>query len=66
MSRIIRSTTRSFEGIIPKGQYGAGAVIVWDEGSWMPDGRSRPGMKKGHISFELKGHKLNGAWHLVG
>jgi bifunctional non-homologous end joining protein LigD len=55
----------SFEGVIPKGQYGAGAVIVWDEGTWQPEGDPAKAMKKGHISFTLKGNKLNGAWHLV-
>lgn len=55
----------SFEGTIPKGQYGGGAVIVWDEGRWVPDGDPAQGMKKGHIDFELEGHKLNGRWHLV-
>jgi bifunctional non-homologous end joining protein LigD len=56
---------RSFEGMIPKGEYGGGAVIIWDEGSWVPEGDPAAGMKKGHLSFELKGSKLNGAWHLV-
>jgi bifunctional non-homologous end joining protein LigD len=55
----------SFEGNIPTGQYGAGAVIVWDEGSWVPEDDPAVGMKKGHIRFRLKGNKLNGAWHLV-
>ncbi|MDX8532044.1 DNA ligase D [Mesorhizobium sp. VK25A] len=55
----------SFEGTIPKGQYGGGSVIVWDEGRWTPDGDPAQGMKKGHINFELEGHKLNGRWHLV-
>ncbi|WP_217578888.1 DNA ligase D [Mesorhizobium sp. GbtcB19] len=55
----------SFEGTIPKGQYGGGAVIVWDEGKWIPDGDPATGMRKGHIDFELEGHKLNGRWHLV-
>ncbi len=55
----------SFEGNIPQGQYGAGSVIVWDEGRWTPEGDPAAGMKKGHIRFELDGHKLNGAWHLV-
>ncbi|TGP45435.1 DNA ligase D [bacterium M00.F.Ca.ET.230.01.1.1] len=55
----------SFEGTIPKGQYGGGSVIVWDEGKWLPDGDPATGMKKGHIDFELEGHKLNGRWHLV-
>ncbi|RFC69321.1 MULTISPECIES: DNA ligase D [Mesorhizobium] len=55
----------SFEGSIPKGNYGAGEVIVWDEGTWTPEGDPDKGMKKGHISFELDGHKLHGGWHLV-
>lgn len=54
-----------FEGVIPKGQYGAGSVIVWDEGVWAPQGDPAAMMKKGHIEFELKGSKLNGVWHLV-
>ncbi len=56
---------RSFEGNIPKGQYGGGAVIVWDDGTWEPEGDPAAGMKKGHLRFELKGNKLNGTWHLV-
>jgi bifunctional non-homologous end joining protein LigD len=55
----------SFEGVIPKGNYGAGAVIVWDEGQWLPEGDPTRGMEKGHFAFELKGHKLSGKWHLV-
>lgn len=54
-----------FEGTIPKGEYGGGAVIVWDNGEWLPQGDPEAGMKKGHIEFELKGNKLNGHWHLV-
>jgi bifunctional non-homologous end joining protein LigD len=54
-----------FEGTIPKGQYGGGTVIVWDEGSWKPEGDPAKAMKKGRISFELDGHKLHGLWHLV-
>ncbi|WP_315919118.1 DNA ligase D [Mesorhizobium sp. SP-1A] len=55
----------SFEGTIPKGEYGGGSVIVWDEGTWVPEHDPALGMKKGHIDFELHGHKLNGKWHLV-
>ena len=55
----------SFEGTIPKGEYGGGSVIVWDEGKWIPEGDPAKAMKKGHIDFELEGHKLNGRWHLV-
>src|SRR3990170_7394172 len=54
-----------FEGTIPKGEYGGGSVIVWDEGTWIPEFDPEFGMKKGHIQFDLKGAKLNGAWHLV-
>ncbi len=55
----------TFEGMIPEGEYGAGAVIVWDEGRWNPRGDPAAGMKKGHIAFTLDGAKLTGAWHLV-
>ncbi|MEP9373208.1 DNA ligase D [Mesorhizobium sp. KR1-2] len=55
----------SFEGTIPKGEYGGGSVIVWDEGTWTPEGDPDLGMKKGHLQFELKGNKLNGGWNLV-
>ncbi len=54
-----------FEGTIPKGAYGAGSVIVWDQGTWMPEIDPAAGMKKGHLSFELAGKKLKGGWHLV-
>ncbi|MGL4287580.1 MAG: DNA ligase D, partial [Phreatobacter sp.] len=56
---------RDFEGTIPKGNYGAGAVIVWDEGRWLPEGDAAKGLAKGHLSFTLEGHKLKGGWHLV-
>lgn len=55
----------SFEGTIPEGQYGAGSVIVWDEGRWVPEGDPAFGLQKGHLSFMLDGHKLAGQWHLV-
>ena len=54
-----------FEGTIAKGEYGGGAVIVWDNGTWSPLGDARKGLKKGHLEFELHGRKLNGRWHLV-
>jgi len=54
-----------FEGTIPKGEYGGGSVIVWDEGTWIPEGDPAQGMKKGRLTFELDGHKLRGRWHLV-
>jgi bifunctional non-homologous end joining protein LigD len=55
----------SFEGDIPKGQYGGGHVIVWDNGTWEPLGDIDAGLKKGHIDFELHGHKLGGRWSLI-
>jgi bifunctional non-homologous end joining protein LigD len=54
-----------FEGLIPEGNYGAGAVIVWDRGEWMPDGDPGEGLAKGKLLFELKGYKLRGRWTLV-
>ncbi|HET7634841.1 MAG TPA: DNA ligase D [Burkholderiales bacterium] len=55
----------SFEGTIPPGQYGAGEVVLWDHGTWTPDGDADEGLRKGHIKFVLKGGKLNGRWALV-
>ncbi len=55
----------SFEGTIPKGEYGGGAVLLWDHGSWKPIGDPHAGLAKGHLDFELHGQKLNGRWHLV-
>ncbi|MGE0232526.1 MAG: DNA ligase D [Flavobacteriaceae bacterium] len=55
----------SFEGTIPKGEYGAGSVLLWDRGRWSPDGDPKKGLKKGHLEFTLEGEKLKGRWHLV-
>jgi bifunctional non-homologous end joining protein LigD len=55
----------SFEGTIPKGQYGAGTVIVWDNGAWEPVGDPQAGMKAGKLVFRLHGRKLAGLWELV-
>ena len=54
-----------FEGIIPKGEYGGGAVMIWDRGFWRPEGDPAKGYAKGHLAFELDGEKLHGRWHLV-
>ena len=54
-----------FEGIIPAGNYGAGAVIVWDRGEWLPQGDPLEGLEKGKLLFELRGYKLHGMWTLV-
>jgi bifunctional non-homologous end joining protein LigD len=54
-----------FEGVIPQGNYGAGGVIVWDRGEWVPLEDWREGLEKGKLLFELKGYKLHGKWTLV-
>ena len=54
-----------FEGTIPAGQYGAGTVIVWDRGSWIPTGDAQAGYQAGKLKFELRGEKLHGHWTLV-
>ncbi|MBN8749370.1 Multifunctional non-homologous end joining protein LigD [Xylophilus ampelinus] len=54
-----------FEGTIPEGHYGAGTVIVWDRGTWWPEGDARRGLKAGKLKFELRGEKLKGHWTLV-
>ena len=54
-----------FEGIIPEGEYGGGTVIVWDTGTWQPEGSAAEGLAKGHLRFELFGQKLRGRYHLV-
>ena len=54
-----------FEGIIPKGQYGGGTVEVWDRGTWEAEGDPREMVKKGRLTFTLRGDKLHGRWHLI-
>ena len=69
----------TFEGVIPKGSYGAGQVIVWDAGIYSPDeggalsfgnrdeaeARMRQELEAGKLSFTLRGRKLRGSWTLV-
>jgi bifunctional non-homologous end joining protein LigD len=55
----------TFEGTIPKGEYGGGTVMVWDRGHWSPEGDPHRGLTKGHLAFTLEGKKLHGGWHLV-
>ena len=55
----------SFEGTIPEKQYGAGKVIIWDKGTWMPLEDPHEGYRAGKLKFELHGHKLRGHWALV-
>lgn len=67
---------RTFEGIIPKGEYGGGTVIVWDEGTYEPldpSGKTKEALEKqllhdlytGKLTFTLKGKKLKGNYSLV-
>lgn len=55
----------TFEGNIAEGNYGAGDVIVWDQGIWQPDGDPVAGYEAGKLKFLLVGEKLSGAWTLV-
>ncbi|HWP09793.1 MAG TPA: DNA ligase D [Polyangiaceae bacterium] len=54
-----------FEGEIAEGQYGAGTVMIWDRGTWEPEGDPRADYQRGRLTFRLRGQKLNGSWHLV-
>ena len=54
-----------FEGTIPKGEYGGGTVMLWDEGTWEPDGDAEAGLAKGDFKFILHGERLKGKWVLV-
>jgi bifunctional non-homologous end joining protein LigD len=54
-----------FEGSIPEGNYGAGAVIVWDKGRWLPLEDPARGLESGKLLFELFGYKLRGVFTLV-
>jgi bifunctional non-homologous end joining protein LigD len=54
-----------FEGLIPEGNYGAGAVVVWDRGRWEPVKDFNEGLKAGKLLFDLHGYKLRGRWTLV-
>ncbi len=58
-----------FEGVIPKGEYGGGTVMVWDHGHWYPEAESAADPEKscreGQLKFRLEGEKLRGRWMLV-
>ncbi|MGR4878671.1 DNA polymerase ligase N-terminal domain-containing protein [Streptomyces sp. LARHCF249] len=64
---------RDFEGVIPPGEYGGGAVIVWDEGTYRNVSSDRAGheiplaeaLERGHASFWLDGRKLHGGYSLT-
>lgn len=56
----------TFEGTIPKGEYGGGTVMLWDRGTWaMADGKDADeGLAKGALTFDIFGERLAGRWHL--
>jgi bifunctional non-homologous end joining protein LigD len=54
-----------FEGTIPEGQYGGGTVMLWDRGTWEPEGDPHEGLRKGKLSLTLKGKRLKGGFTLV-
>src|SRR6202158_4800649 len=56
----------SFEGVIPEGEYGGGTVMVWDQGTWIPEQDDvAAALQKGDLKFTLNGRKLHGSWVLV-
>ncbi len=54
-----------FEGVIPKGEYGGGPVMIWDRGTWEPIGDPDQGLAKGDFKFRLHGDRVNGDFVLV-
>ncbi len=56
----------TFEGTIPKGQYGGGTVQLWDRGAWRPKSDDPQGdLNKGMLKFELQGKRMHGGWALI-
>ncbi len=55
----------TFEGTIPKGQYGGGTVMLWDQGSWEPLEDPEKGFEKGSLKMRLSGERIRGNWALV-
>ncbi|WP_421696065.1 DNA ligase D [Aestuariivirga sp.] len=56
---------KAWEGVIPAGEYGGGTMIVWDQGTWVPEGDPQEGLKEGRLTFTLNGERLKGAFSLV-
>src|SRR5262245_23277462 len=54
-----------FEGVIPEGEYGGGTVVLWDRGTWTPEGDPHQGYRRGDLKFHLAGEKLKGSFTLV-
>lgn len=56
----------TFEGTIPKGEYGGGTVMLWDRGTWAPiPGKSAKDLEEGHLHFTLEGERMKGEWMLI-
>lgn len=55
----------TFEGTIPAKNYGAGTVMMWDEGIWLPETNPADGLAKGKLAFTLMGERMQGSWALV-
>ncbi|OWK28415.1 DNA ligase D [Sphingomonas dokdonensis] len=56
----------TFEGTIPKGEYGGGTVMLWDRGTWsVIKGKSVKDLEKGHLHFVLDGERMKGEWLLI-
>jgi bifunctional non-homologous end joining protein LigD len=56
----------TFEGTIPKGEYGGGTVQLWDRGTWSPVGEDpAKDLANGHLKFVMKGERMRGGWVLV-
>ncbi len=53
-----------FEGTIPKGEYGGGTVMLWDQGRWIPEPGKDPRktIEEGHLHFTLDGERMKGEW----
>jgi bifunctional non-homologous end joining protein LigD len=56
---------RNFEGTIPRGEYGGGTVMIWDEGFWEPQTDVDKGLDTGSLKFVLRGIRLKGKWALI-
>lgn len=54
-----------YEGVIAPGHYGAGVVLLWDRGTWTPDGDPETALASGSLAFTLHGEKLTGRWRLT-
>ena len=54
-----------FEGVIPEGHYGAGSVLIWDSGEFQPEGDPEAALKRGKLTFSLKGKKMKGSFSIV-